>query len=106
MADAKKEAKTNKKQPTAVSGGKSGQGKQTGAANGKPKKNRGQRIVAFFKGIISELKKVTWPKPKTVFSSSLVVIVVVLVFLLIIFGIDRGLSELLKLLVGVGSTTA
>jgi preprotein translocase subunit SecE len=104
MADAKKEAKTDNKQLNAGSNGKAGQGKQAGT--NKPKKNRGQKIAAFFKGILSELKKVTWPKPKTVFSSSLVVIVVVLVFLLIIFGIDRGLSELLKLLVGVGSKTA
>ncbi|HRR89510.1 MAG TPA: preprotein translocase subunit SecE [Eubacteriales bacterium] len=64
------------------------------------KRNFGKRFVSFFKGIISELKKVTWPKAKTVISSTGVVLVVVLVFLVIIFGIDYGLSELLKLLVG------
>lgn len=75
--------------------------KQSGKQDSKKKngKNVWQRIVAFFKGIISELKKVTWPKGKTVLTSTGVVLIVVLVFLLVIFGFDSLLSYLLGLLV-------
>ena len=75
---------------------KSQKGKQT--ANGsKPK--LGQRIAKAFKEMISELKKVTWPKWKTVASSTLIVLVVVVFFLVVLTAMDAGLGKLLELLV-------
>lgn len=77
---------------------KSGKGKAVqSAATGKPKLSK--RIAKTFKEMISELKKVNWPKWKTVLSSTLVVIVIVLFFLLILMAMDTGLGKLLELLV-------
>jgi len=68
----------------------------------KPRKNIFKSIGKGIKGIISELKKVTWPKTKTVFSSTGVVLVVVLIFLVVVFAFDYVLSGLLSLLLGNG----
>ena len=57
-----------------------------------------QRIGKGCKGLISELKKVTWPKFGTVVKQTGVVLVVVLVFLVIVTGIDSGLNALLQLI--------
>lgn len=62
------------------------------------KKGFFSRIGKTFKEMISELKKVTWPKWKTVVSSTGVVIVVVLFFLIILTAMDFGLLRLLQLL--------
>lgn len=72
-------------------------GKVQANANQKPK--LGKRIAKAFKEMISELKKVTWPKWKTVLTSTTVVIIVVLFFLVILTAMDFGLGKLLELLV-------
>ena len=51
------------------------------------------------KGVISELKKVTWPKGKDVAKSTAVVLVVVVVFFVVLFVIDYALSGLSSLVV-------
>lgn len=51
-----------------------------------------------FSAMISELKKVTWPKMGTVVKQTGVVLVVVLIFLIVVTGFDTGLRELLKLI--------
>ncbi len=60
----------------------------------------GTRVKNFFKGIVSELKKVTWPTAGKVFAQFGTVCFVVLVFVLIIMGFDSLCSWLLRLLVG------
>lgn len=62
------------------------------------------RIAKFFRGMISELKKVEWPPFKRTKDSSGVlaqtgiVLIVVLFFLVILTAFDSGLLALLKLL--------
>ena len=63
------------------------------------------KFVAFFKrigtgckGIISELKKVSWPTFGKVMAQTGVVLVVVLFFLVVIGAFDAGLTALFKLL--------
>ena len=51
-----------------------------------------------FSGMVSELKKVTWPKFGTVVKQTGVVLVVVLIFLVVVTGIDSGLNALLQLI--------
>ena len=51
------------------------------------------------KGIVSELKKVTWPKGKDVAKSTAVVLVVVVAFFIVLFGIDYVLAGILNLIV-------
>lgn len=61
------------------------------------------RMGKGLKEIVSELKKVTWPKGKEVVSQTSVVIVVVLFFLVAVGLFDYGLSILLGLLTGSGA---
>lgn len=64
------------------------------------------RIGKFFKEMFSELKKVTWPDAKKVFSQLGIVLLVVLIFVVIITAFDLGAAQLLKLLVGGTSGAA
>lgn len=63
------------------------------------KPNIFQKMWKGIKGIVSELKKVTWPNAKGVAKSTAVVLVVVVAFFLILFGIDYVLSGILSLIV-------
>lgn len=68
------------------------------ANNGEKKPNIFKRMGKGFKGVISELKKVTWPKGKEVAKSTAIVLVVVVIFFVVLFGIDYVLTGLLKLI--------
>lgn len=74
--------------------------KGKGAKKNEDKVGFGTRVKNFFKGIVSELKKVTWPTAGKVFAQFGTVCFVVLIFVLIIMGFDSLCSWLLKLLVG------
>ena len=58
----------------------------------------GRWFKAKFTGMVSELKKVTWPKFSSVLKHTGIVLAVVLFFLVIVTAIDFGLTELLKLI--------
>jgi preprotein translocase subunit SecE len=58
----------------------------------------GKWVSRKFKETVSELKKVTWPEPKEAVKQTLVVLAVVASFLVVLFVMDLGLSNLLKLL--------
>ena len=83
---------------------KTGKGK-----NAKKASNIGAKIAKYFREIISELKKVEWPKLNRtknnpgVWANTGTVIVVVLFFLIIITAFDIGLLSLFKLLVGINA---
>lgn len=66
----------------------------------------GKSIKKFCKDLKGECKKVVWPDRKTVLKSSGVVLVSVVVLGLIIWGIDTGLSELIKLLVNTAENAS
>ena len=51
------------------------------------------------KGIISELKKVTWPKGKEVGKNTVVVLTVVVLFFVILFAIDYVLGGIFHVLI-------
>ena len=61
------------------------------------------RAGAKIKETFSELKRVTWPKFGTVVKTTGVVLVIVLAFLIVVTGVDAGLSALLRLLTGTGA---
>ncbi len=74
--------------------------KKTKAAQKNPDKpNIFKRMWKGIKGIISELKKVTWPRGKDVAKSTAVVLVVVVAFFIVLFGIDYVLAGILNLIV-------
>lgn len=62
------------------------------------KKGVFKRIGAWFKSTFAELKKVTWPTPKQVVKRLGTVLTVTAFFLVLLMGMDVGLSELYKLL--------
>ena len=67
-------------------------------ANNEKKPNIFKRMGKGIKGVISELKKVTWPKGKEVAKSTGIVLVVVVIFFVVLFGIDYVLAGLLSLI--------
>ena len=62
-------------------------------------KRIGKAIAGFFKGIVSEIKKVTWPTKKQVVSNTLSVLAFCLVVGVIIWLSDFGLDALMSLIV-------
>ena len=63
-------------------------------------------IKKFFKDVRGECKKVVWPDAKTVIKSTGVVLLCVAVLGVIIWLIDTGLSELVKLLVNAAKNAS
>lgn len=68
------------------------------------KPNIFSRIARYFRDCKGEIKKITWPAPKTVFKNMGIVLVVIIVIGLFIFGLDRGLYALLGLIMNVAAT--
>jgi len=65
------------------------------------RKKQGRRgIIRWFKDIISELKKVTWPSRKDLFNYTLAVIAVIAVAAILVGAIDFGLGRLFRLVMG------
>ena len=64
-------------------------------------KRIGKAIAGFFKGIVSEIKKVTWPTKKQVVSNTLSVLAFCLVVGAIIWLSDLGLKALMNLIAGL-----
>ena len=61
-------------------------------------KKVGKAVAGFFKGIVSEIKKVTWPTKKQVVSNTLSVLAFCLVVGVIIWLADFGLDSLMGLI--------
>lgn len=55
------------------------------------------RIAKYFRECKAEVKKITWPAPKSVFKNLGVVLVIMIVMGLFIFALDQGLFALLGL---------
>ena len=63
-------------------------------------------IKKFFKDVRGECKKVVWPDAKTVLKSTGIVLLCVAVLGVIIWLIDTGLSEVVKLLVNAAKNAS
>ena len=59
-----------------------------------------QKVVRFFKDYKSESKKIVWPTLKTVCRNTLIVFAMCAIFGVVIWVVDYGLAELLKVLFG------
>ena len=53
-------------------------------------------IIGFYDGIMLEMKKVSWPKKQELIDSTKVVVITMLVSALFVYLIDKGISEILK----------
>lgn len=56
------------------------------------------RIAKYFRECKAEVKKITWPMPKSVFKNCGIVLVLIIVMGLLIFALDQGLFALLGLI--------
>ncbi|HMS32805.1 MAG TPA: preprotein translocase subunit SecE [Ignavibacteria bacterium] len=54
------------------------------------------KIINFFEDIYKEMKKVSWPKKDELIESTKVVVITMLISAVIVYIIDKGISELLK----------
>ena len=107
MAKDKLELSTPSVEPSAKNTDAKANAKGTATKKANAKKRK--PIGRYFKDIISELKKVEWAKftstknNKGVLAQTGIVLVIVLVFIVLITAMDLGLTELLKLLIGVAA---
>ncbi len=56
-------------------------------------------IKSYFRGVVTEAKKVVWPTKKEVINHTLVVIVAVIVIMTVFGSFDFGLSKLLEFVI-------
>lgn len=54
------------------------------------------KIINFFEDIYKEMKKVSWPKKDELIDSTKVVVVTMLISAVLVYIIDKGISEILK----------
>ena len=56
------------------------------------KAKKPNKVVSWFKGFFSEVKRIVWPDGKTVFRNTVIVIVVVAIAAAVIYLFDQGMS--------------
>jgi preprotein translocase subunit SecE len=57
-----------------------------------------QRIIKFFRDVVRETKKVSWPKRKELTRSTITVLSTVTIFALLFAVVDYGISELIRII--------
>lgn len=62
-----------------------------------------EKVNKYLKETMAELRKMTWPTKDEIIGSTIVTVVVCLIVSLFIFGIDQGLTAVIKLVFGAGS---
>ena len=71
------------------SGAKAKSGKSNKGGGKASKPNIFQRLVAYFKGVRSEMRKVVWPDREEVVNSSIIVITTIVFFTLFVLIVDQ-----------------
>lgn len=64
-------------------------------------RSAGKGISKFFRDTISEVKRMIWPSPKSVFKNTGVVLVSIIVIGLFVYGLDELLIALLSLVMNL-----
>jgi preprotein translocase subunit SecE len=59
-----------------------------------------KKLGRFFKDVVTELKKVTWPTKKELISYSTVVVIFVAIVGVVVYLMDLGLAKLLSIISG------
>ena len=65
-------------------------------------KKSGGRIREYFKGVRSELRKVTWPSRKDTYKYTLVVLVICALFAIFFWLVDTGCLLILRQVLKIG----
>ncbi|OGD65629.1 preprotein translocase subunit SecE [Candidatus Berkelbacteria bacterium RIFCSPHIGHO2_12_FULL_36_9] len=58
-----------------------------------------KKIQAYFQGVITETKKVTWPNRQQIINHTVTVLVTVAIATIIFGSIDFGLSKILEMVI-------
>jgi preprotein translocase subunit SecE len=66
------------------------------SARPKNRKTMKEKILNFFRDIVKEMEKVTWPTKEELYESTKIVIVVTIIISLFTWVVDTALSEVLK----------
>jgi len=61
--------------------------------------NRSGKLKAYFKGVKSEMKKVTWPGRKALINHRVIVILISVIIALIVWVLDIGIHRVLSLFI-------
>jgi preprotein translocase subunit SecE len=56
------------------------------------------KIIGYFQDIGKEMKKVSWPKKEELQDSTKIVLLTMVIFAAFVYAIDKGISEILKVL--------
>jgi len=59
-----------------------------------------RRLTDFFRGVVSEMKKVSWPKGKELTNYTIIVLSTVIIMALFFTLVDLGISEIISLVIG------
>lgn len=62
-----------------------------------------EKVNKYLKETMAELRKMTWPTKDEIIGSTIVTVVVCLIVSLFIFGVDQGLTAVIKLVFGAGT---
>ena len=65
----------------------------------KPRKKG--RVIQYFKEVVAETKKVTWPTRKELTAYTTAVLVLIAIFTVLVYIVDRGLVFLFKTGLGI-----
>ncbi|WP_153125792.1 preprotein translocase subunit SecE [Peribacillus tepidiphilus] len=57
-----------------------------------------QRLTEFFRGVVREMKKVSWPKRKELTRYTITVLTTVVIMALFFAVVDLGISQLIRLI--------
>ncbi len=57
-----------------------------------------QKAVNYFKDVRIEMAKVSWPTREELYESTIIVLVLSLILAIFVFGVDQGLSNILKII--------
>ena len=60
-----------------------------------------KKVKKYFLGVLSELKKVTWPTKKEVFNHTIIVIISSTVVMLAVAALDFGLSYAVEYIISL-----
>ena len=57
-----------------------------------------QKAVNYVKDVRTEMAKVSWPTRGELYESTIIVLVLSLILAVFVFGVDQGLSNILKII--------
>jgi len=57
-----------------------------------------QKAVNYVKDVRTEMAKVSWPTRAELYESTIIVLVLSLILAIFVFGVDQGLSNILKII--------